>query len=201
MERFAITDRRLGLASHEQHETARSKRLIERSAALAARGVEYILIREKDLSARSLAALGRGVIEAVRTPGFSTKILIAVRADVAMAIGADGVHLSSAPGELTPQQVRTLMPEAFISISCHTLSEVIRARDYGASAILFGPIFGKSVNGIEVVPGIGLSSLAEACKAAGSTPVFALGGINPANAKACIDSGAKGIAAIRMFFC
>jgi thiamine-phosphate pyrophosphorylase len=194
---FAITDRRLGAPGNPESE--RQKRLAATCAALASQGIDYLLIREKDLAAGPLAELSRNIIAAIRNTG-ATKVLIARRPDIAIAVHADGVHLSAAPGELTPGDVRRLIPAAFVSISCHTLEEVQRARDLGASAILFGPIFGKVVAGIEVVPGIGLAPLRQACAVAGDTPVFALGGITAENSATCISAGASGIAAIRMFF-
>jgi len=196
--RYAITDRRIGLAAGSRAEEHLQQRLIARCAALAAEGVDYLLIREKDLSAGPFAGLSRNILEAVRAT--STKVLIASRLDVALATGADGVHLSANPGELTPAQVRQLMPKASISISCHTLDEVTRARGLDASVILFGPIFGKTVNGEEVTPAIGLDLLHQACALAGEMPVFALGGITAGNAPLCEAAGAQGIAAIRLFF-
>jgi thiamine-phosphate pyrophosphorylase len=198
MLRFAITGGSLG--ARDNPESERQKRLIASCAALAAQGIDYILIREKDLAASPLTQLSRAVIAAIRKTASPTRVLIARRPDLAKAIGADGVHLSAAPGELTPNDVRRLIPNAFVSVSCHTLEEVRRARDNGASAILFGPIFGKVVAGFEVAPGIGLDSLRQACTLAGDIPVFALGGITTQNSAACIASGASGIAAIRMFF-
>jgi thiamine-phosphate pyrophosphorylase len=136
----------------------------------------------------------------VRDGNAATRILVAGRPDVAMAVYADGVHLSAAPGELTPGQVRRLMPEAFVTVSCHGLAEVERARDGAASAILFGPVFGKTVAGVEVAAGIGLKALRQACAAAGDVPVWALGGVTETNSEDCVAAGASGVAAIRMFF-
>ena len=110
------------------------------------------------------------------------------------------MHRSGAEGELTPGEVKRLMPEAWVSVSCHTLEEVRRAVAAGADAVLFGPVFGKTVGGVEVVAGTGLEALRLACDAAGEVPVFALGGVTAARAHACEGAGAAGLAAIRMFF-
>jgi thiamine-phosphate pyrophosphorylase len=126
------------------------------------------------------------------------RVIVAGRVDVAIAVGAAGVHLSAREGELTPEQVRALMPAAFVSVSCHRVEEVRRAREGGASAVLFGPVFGKAVDGVEVVPGVGLEKLREAC--AVGVPVLALGGVTEANAGVCVEVGAWGVAGIRMFF-
>jgi thiamine-phosphate pyrophosphorylase len=86
-----------------------------------------------------------------------------------------------------------------VSVSCHTLEEVDRARDGGADLILFGPVFGKTADGEIAVPGVGIEALREACVRAGETPVLALGGITDLNSATTIAAGAKGIAAIRLF--
>jgi len=191
---FAITN---GTVGAEASANAREA-LVARCGELAPRGVEFILVREKQLEAGELVALCREVKAAVRSPG--TRVLVAQRVDVAIAAGLDGVHLSARAGELRPDQVRRLMPEAFVSVSCHTLREVERAREGGASAALFGPVFGKTVDGVQVVSGLGLEWLREACATAGKMPVFALGGVTEANAGECVAAGAGGVAGIRMFF-
>lgn len=196
MERYAITDGRLWFLPGREA----AERLAEACAALAADGVDFILVREKKLAAGELAKVLRRVLGAVRVAGAATKVLVAQRLDVAIAVGADGVHLSGEPGELTALQVRELMPQAFVSVSCHSLAEVVRARETGASTVLFGPVFGKRVDGVEVTLGVGLEALREACVVAREMPVFALGGVGERNAAACIEVGASGVAAIRMFF-
>ena len=201
MLRFAITDRHLSFQPDEQKsEYEVERRLIAACAGVAGTGVDYLLIREKDLAAGELVRLSRGIIAAVRATNSATQILIARRPDVTLVSGADGVHLSAAPGELTPAQVRRLMPEAFVSVSCHTPAEVEHAREQAASAILFGPVFGKMIDGEQVVPGAGVDLLRRACEFADPVPVLALGGVTPANTDACLAAGAAGIAGIRLFF-
>ncbi len=199
--RYAITDRTLTLSAGQgEHEG-----LIAAAVQMALRGVEFLLIREKDLPARELAQLSRKTIEAVRRVSPSTRILIAERLDVAATVGADGVHLSSRPGELSVDEVRrvfrgTAGEEPFVSLACHSLEEVRHARDQEASAALFAPVFGKLVGGTLVSPGVGLKQLHDACVEARSMPVFALGGVTNANAEECLAAGAAGVAGIRMFF-
>jgi thiamine-phosphate pyrophosphorylase len=206
--RYAITDG--SLSGKLQHESVRQParqsaepsvgdsilELSLRCRELASEGVEFLLLREKDLAAGELAQICWRIVDEVAVSG--TKVLVARRLDVALACGADGVHLSAAPGELTVKQVREVFPSAVVSVSCHTLDDVRRA--HGASMVLFGPIFGKTVDGVEVVAGVGLERLQQACLAAGQMPVFALGGVTEANAADCIAAGAAGVAAIRMFF-
>jgi len=74
-----------------------------------------------------------------------------------------------------------------------------QAREDGVDAILFAPVFGKSVGGEVVASGQGLDRLRAACQIAGPMPVFALGGVTLDNAEACLDAGAAGVAGIRLF--
>ncbi len=172
---------------------------------------DFVQLREKDLEAGALAALARNLLHTLNTGQPAPKLLINSRADVAIAVAAAGVHLTSAPGELTPSQVRRLyaaagLPGPIISVSCHTLAEVARAAspEAGAAAtlILFGPVFEKVVSDIpgeHTAAGSGLELLRSACAAATPTPVLALGGITQTNTPACLAAGAAGIAAIRLF--
>ncbi len=196
MVRYAITD---GNASFANGNGA-AEALARRCGELAGEGVEFILVREKQLSAGELAVVCRMVLGAVRGSQGKTKVLVAGRVDVAVAVGADGVNLSGGVGELTVSQVRRVMPGAFVSVSCHSVSDVVRAREMEASAVLFGPVFGKTVSGEEVVAAVGLEALREACWVAGEMLVFALGGVSEGNADSCMEVGASGVAGIRMFF-
>jgi thiamine-phosphate pyrophosphorylase len=173
------------------------RELAARSAGVALGGVDFLLVREKQLEAGELAAVARMIVAAVDG---RARVLIAQRVDVALAVGADGVHLSSAAGELRVGQVRRLMPDGFVSVACHSVDEVRRAREDEADAVLFGPVFGKWVGGVEVVAGVGVERLREACGVAGEMKVFALGGVSEGNAGMCLEAGAAGIAGIRVFF-
>jgi thiamine-phosphate pyrophosphorylase len=219
MLRYAITDRRrLGTTEAE-----RADALIAQAVRLAARvDIDYLQLREKDLPAAALAALARRILETLRMhapdPTRRPKLLINSRADVAIAVRADGVHLTSSPGELTPAQVRQLYSTAglsppTVSLSCHTLADVIAARGLRSEdelcfapdpattpdLILFGPVFEKQVINQRVSEGSGLELLRQACAAAAPIPVLALGGIIEPNATACLTAGAGGIAGIRLF--
>lgn len=196
MLRYAITSGSLRSGAGEQA----WGELAGECAALAQRRVDFILIREKALPAGELVTLSRSVVAEVRGTGAETKVLVAGRADVAVAAEADGVHLASGPGELRVEEVRRVFPTCLVSVSCHTLDEVKAARAQGASAVLFAPVFGKTVDGMEVLHGVGLRALQEACAAAGEVPVFALGGVTETNANDCVQVGAAGVAGIRMFF-
>lgn len=198
MIRYAITSR----LHFPGDEARRQEALVEQCARWAAEGIEMIQLREKDLPAGALAGLARSIL-AVISAG-NTKLLINSRADVAVASGAHGVHLTAAHGELRPAQVRHLYSEAghpapVVSVSCHTLDEVKQARANHADAILFAPVFGKSIAGEVITPAAGLDTLRKACTAAAPIPVYALGGVTPENAPSCIEAGAAGVAGIRLF--
>jgi thiamine-phosphate pyrophosphorylase len=176
MKRYYITDRKAAGGFRALFEIVRDQLHL---------GVDYLQIREKDLSARELFEFSLAVLEAraaihTRQP---TKILLNSRADVAFAIGADGVHLpADAP--------RQTLPGLLVARSCHSLEEVAAAQ---ADFVVFGPVF----EGHDHQPGVGLKDLKAACSS-GKT-VFALGGVDWDNAAQCMEAGAAGIAGIRLF--
>lgn len=198
MLRYAITSRALFPGDEPQKQSA----LIRQCARWAVEDINFIQLREKDLSAGTLASLARAILEAIANS--PTKLLINSRADVALATGAHGVHLTAAPDELLLEQVRRLYDEVrratpFVSVSCHTLAEVKQARANQADAILFAPVFGKIIAGKTITPAAGLEALREACFVASPIPVYALGGVTSENAPSCIKAGAAGVAGIRLF--
>jgi thiamine-phosphate pyrophosphorylase len=191
---------------------------IERARGWAELGVEFVQLREKQLAAGELVRLAAAVREALGERGGRTKLLVNGRADVAVAAGADGVHLTARVGELTVEQVRQVFRtaragEPVVSVSCHSLDEVRRAVADGVDLILFGPVFEKRVfhlNGQRtpagdpgaselVIAGVGLEALREVCAVAGETPVLALGGVTWESAQRCVEAGAAGVAGMRLF--
>jgi thiamine-phosphate diphosphorylase len=200
MLRYAITSRALYPGDELQQQAA----LLREARRWIADGIDLVQLREKDLSASEIAALAREILQAIANASSPTKLLLNSRPDIAIATAAHGVHLTAAPDELTPAQVRSLYasansPAPIITLSCHTLQDVHRARDNQADAIVFAPIFEKIIASQTVTPGQGLDRLRAACLAAAPIPVYALGGVTFDNAAACLDSGAAGIAGIRLF--
>ena len=213
---YAITDRR----QYGANEANARTRLLEQAAAWAAHEVTFIQLREKDLPAREQVKLAREMMQVLRAAGRDwprvPRLLVNGRADVALAAGADGVHLPAGPEVLTPDEVRRIFlvaghaqPPA-ISVSCHRLAEIEVARTQSPDCILFAPVFEKVVGEQEIaatkqnpartriLPGTGLALLERACRAAAPVPVFALGGVTADNAEDCLHAGAAGIAAIRL---
>jgi thiamine-phosphate pyrophosphorylase len=193
VQRYAISPGALNGLQNE----AEVERLVARCRELAAEGVDFLLLREKRLSDRDLYLLTRRVLKAADVG--HAKVMVAGPVQVALAAAADGVHVGSNYG-LVAEAKRKFI-ESWVSCSCHSVADVGLAKAAGADVCLFGPVFGKTVDGVEVVPGVGIDALREACEAAGTgLQVFALGGVSDATAGECVAAGAVGVAGIRMFF-
>jgi thiamine-phosphate pyrophosphorylase len=166
-------------------------RLIE--AAVAAQ-IDLIQLREKHLSGKVLYHLSTSA--AAITSGTGTKLLVNDRADVAALAGADGVHLASS--SLPPNVIRrTFGAEFLIGVSTHSWEEAAAASRSGADFIVFGPVF-DTWSKRQYGEALGLARLREVTSKLPSFPVLALGGVTMANAGACLNAGAAGIAAITM---
>jgi thiamine-phosphate pyrophosphorylase len=156
-------------------------------------GVDFIQLREKDLGLETLCGLVGELAEAMR--GTHTKLLVnvpdMVTALQVIAAGAHGVHFAGKP---VPGVTRGLDPRVLVSLPCHTLEDVAVAMEEKADLVLFSPVFEKQGKTPQ-----GLNGLRRACMAAGGIPVMGLGGVTVANAGACVEAGAVGVAAIRLF--
>ena len=202
-----ITDR----AQFPGDEPVRPQRLLEKIAEAAEAGVDYIQLREKDLPTQELEDLAHKAVDIIQKAQLGTenrelrtKFLINSRTDVALAVSADGVHLPAS--DLPVREVRQIWQQSrlcsagtpargTISQSCHQPSEVQQAAIAGADLALFAPVFEK-----RAVPGTkaaGLDALRQSCQY--TIPVLALGGVTLENASSCLETGAAGIAAIRLF--
>jgi len=166
--------------------------------ALLGANVNWIQIREKDLAARELLELVRRVVGLPNPHG--AKIIVNTRMDVALAAGAQGLHLpagSPAPARFRTQFLPAAPPGFLIGVSCHTIEEVRQAEAEGADYVLFGPVFAPISKISDLAPR-GLDGLRDACGSV-RIPVLALGGITRGNMQACVDAGARGIAGISLF--
>jgi thiamine-phosphate pyrophosphorylase len=226
-----------------------SSALIQKIAAVASAGVDWIQLREKHLFARELSNLAReGSRRAPVCAGGGRarpRIIVNDRLDVAIAERADGVHLGENglpvnEAKLFLESLRVAQPLLFtptleepvpalpalglpvtaapvppsptpalfvtaqtapknflLGVSCHSLEGAKAAEREGASYIFFGPIFATPSKAAFGQPQ-GTVRLAEVCLSV-SIQVLAIGGITVENAAVCIQAGAAGIAAIRLF--
>lgn len=158
-----------------------------------------VQLREKDLGGGALLDHARRLRAVTAAAG--VRLFVNDRVDVALAAGADGVHLGE--GALTPADVRAIAPALQIALSTHTVDQVTEAVSQGlASFAVFGPVF-DTPSKRSFGPAQGLERLRAAVSAAaGGTgsrplPLLAIGGIDIANVSACRGVGAYGIACIR----
>jgi len=202
MQLCAITDRRR-LSAATQSEAALRRQLLGLVEGWTAGGVHFIQLREKDLASPDLQSLAREMAEKIDHN--RSKLLVNVSAEesaaLAVAAGADGVHLAGKPTPGTALRVRQLFRtanlDAIISVPCHTLNDIVVARKEQVDLMLFSPVFEK-LAGPPAAPQ-GLQALRRACAAAEGIPVLALGGVTSINAQDCLTAGAAGVAGIRLF--
>jgi thiamine-phosphate pyrophosphorylase len=201
-----VTDRR-SLPAAPQKDLIEA--LISKIEVVAAAGVDWIQLREKDLSGNDCATLTREALRRISTLSSSraltTRILVNDRLDVALSEQIGGVHLgeNSLPvGEamrllLAYRSAQPCPADFRIGFSCHSLEAAQAAASAGADYLFFGPVFATPSKAAYGSPQ-GLERLAQVCRSV-SIPVFAIGGITLENSPVCFSAGASGIAAIRLF--
>jgi thiamine-phosphate pyrophosphorylase len=182
--------------------------LLKRIAGAASAGIDWIQIREKDLTGKDVGSTVRDSLtlarQANRQNGQPPRILVNDRIDVACTERAGGVHVgeNSLPVRDVSEWIHTQWekPAArdfLVGVSCHSLESAMAAMRDGADYIFFGPLFATPSKAEFGAPQ-GLRKLKEICEAV-SIPVLAIGGITVKNASSCLGAGAAGIAAIRLF--
>lgn len=178
---YPITDRRLSGISHAAQITL-----------LSDGGAEFIQIREKELSSAEFFAEAEAAMAVARARGL--RIMINDRVDIALMIGAAGVHLGQE--DLPPQAARKLLgPNAIIGFSTHTLEQAVEAAKMPVDYIAFGPIFPTTTKE-NPDPTVGLEKLREIREATGKMPLVAIGGITRDKATSVFEAGADSIAVI-----
>jgi len=154
-------------------------------------GADVIQLRDKVCGCRELSRIGR----AIRTITMKTGTLFIVndRLDVALACGADGVHLGQ--DDIRVGVARQIAPPGFIiGVSVGTVDEAVQAEEEGADYIALSPIFSTASKN-DAGPGLGLEVVREIRRSV-SVPVIAIGGINLDNVRQVIAAGADGVAVI-----
>jgi thiamine-phosphate pyrophosphorylase len=178
---YPITDAKLSGLSHAEQ----VKRLIDGGATL-------IQLREKHLDPRDFYLEAAAAIEVARA--HDVQIIINDRVDIALALGADGVHLGQS--DLPPEAARRILGrDAIIGFSTHNLLQAELALDLPIDYVALGPIFAtKSKQHTD--PALGLDELQRISLAVEKLPLVAIGGIASANAQAVFRAGADSVALI-----
>jgi len=192
-----VTDRhRLGARLGSAPDTrATADALLAQVTAAAEAGVDLIQVREAALPDITLVALVRAIRDRVVPHG--ARVVVNDRLDVALASGADGVHLKSASIPVA-EALRLAPPGWLIGRSVHAVAEIERGVAAGAHYLIFGSVFPTHSKpaGWETT---GLAGLAAAVRAASPVPVLGIGGIGLAQARGVAGTGAAGLAAIDAF--
>jgi thiamine-phosphate pyrophosphorylase len=163
-------------------------------AGAVAAGVDWVQIRDRELSGRDLLAHAEEVAAAARAGarrrGGPVRVLVNRRADVALALGLDGLHLGF--DAMPAERARELLgAEALIGVSAHAPEEVARAAGGAAGYALLAPILAP-LSKVAERPPLGPGALRAA--AGHGIPVLAQGGIDAGNAGRMIAAGAAGVA-------
>lgn len=152
-------------------------------------GVDWVQLREKSGPALELYEVAEAVIPQARRAGAG--VLINDRIDVALATGADGVHLAGK--SLPPEKARELFPSGLLGASVHSLGEAKKAAAAGVDYVTFGHVYPTSSKpGMKPRGVIELAEIVESMK----IPVVAIGGIDVSNVHEVLETGASGIAII-----
>lgn len=154
-------------------------------------GVKVIQLREKDLPTREL--LNMTYMMRDLTEQYNARLFINDRVDIALAVGADGVHLGQ--NSIPVHAVRKISGnKLLIGVSTHSIDEAIEAEKDGADYITLGPIY-RTLSKLKYGKPIGINILKEV-RAVVSTPIFAIGGIKLDKVEELTEAGADGVALI-----
>ncbi|HXD33415.1 MAG TPA: thiamine phosphate synthase [Pyrinomonadaceae bacterium] len=182
---YPITDTELsGLRHAEQVEQ------------LAAGGAKLIQIREKNLRPRAFFEEALDAVKAARQAG--CKVIINDRVDIALAVGADGVHLGQ--DDMPPDAARRILgPNAIIGFSTHTLEQAKQAVKLPINYLAVGPIFGTQTK-VNPDAEVGLEGLSLIREVVTDIPLVAIGGMTLANSQSVIAAGADAVAVISALY-
>jgi thiamine-phosphate pyrophosphorylase len=181
LELYVITDEKIsGGLSH-----------IEIAQAAIAGGADVIQLRDKSCRCRELTRIGKAI--AAMTRGSAALFIVNDRLDVALACGADGVHLGQ--GDIRVDTARQIAPPGFIiGVSVGSVSEALLAVKEGADYLAFSPVF-DTLSKSDAGPGHGLTLLRTISDRV-LVPVIAIGGIDSSNVARVFAAGADGVAVI-----
>jgi thiamine-phosphate pyrophosphorylase len=178
---YPITDTRLSGLSH-----------LEQVISLVAGGASLIQLRDKNAPAGEFYDGARDAVDHAHRNG--AKIIINDRVDLALALGADGVHLGQ--DDLGPEHARKLLgPSAIIGFSTHSVEQAIEALTLPIDYLAIGPIFATATKE-DHDPVVGVELLRVVRRLDPAFPIVAIGGIDRRNAASVIDAGADSVAMI-----
>ena len=178
---YALTDVRLSGLSHA-----------EQVDLLSAGGATLVQLREKEMPPREFYEQAKAAVDVASRRG--VQLIVNDRVDVALAVGARGVHLGQ--DDMPPEAARKLLgPEAVIGYSTHNIDQALAATKLPIDYLAIGPIFATTSKS-DTAPVLGLEGLRAVRRAIGAFPLVAIGGITSANAAGVIAAGADSVAVI-----
>jgi len=157
-------------------------------------GVRAVQVREKDLPIRELLGLSYKLREV--TLRYGAKLFINDRVDVAVSVGADGVHLSTT--SMPTYSVKKTWDNLIVGVSCHNEAEALEAEKEGADFITLGPIY-ETPSKLRYGLPLGLDIIRQ-IRAKTDIPIFAIGGVRLENIEEVLREGAYGVALISGIF-
>jgi thiamine-phosphate pyrophosphorylase len=178
---YPITDTDLSGLSHA-----------EQVDLLIAGGATLIQLRDKHAAPRDFHRQAEAALQLARQ--HNARLIINDRVDIALALGADGVHLGQT--DMPVEAARRLLGEhAIIGISTHNLEQAELAANMPVDYVAFGPIF-KTATKDNPDPIAGVEALRAVRTIVGSLPLVAIGGITFANAEEAWMAGADAVSSI-----
>lgn len=170
---------------------SRGRHLLEIVRAAVAGGVSVVQLREKDASTRDFVELGRILVAELK--GGAVPLLINDRVDIALAIGADGVHLGQS--DLPYAVARKLLgPAAIIGLSVESLADAEAAEHLDVAYLGLSPVFATTTKS-DIKPPLGLPGI-RAIRAISRHKLVAIGGIDAGNSGEILIAGADGVAVV-----
>ncbi len=157
---------------------------------LAVAGVDVIQLREKEMEAGDLIRAGEPIRDACREAG--VPFIVNDRADVALALEADGVHLGQ--NDLSAQVARRILGAKIVGASTHTTDEIDDSLEDMPDYIAVGPVYETPTKPGR--PAVGLDLIAYAARTA-TVPWFAIGGVNAETLDEVLDAGARRVVVVR----
>ncbi len=185
-----VTDRRrlTAAASSDDWRTC----LAEQARFAVQAGIDLLQVRERDLDGKELAALVSSLVTVTR--GSRTRLVVNDRLDVALACGADGVHLRG--DSIAVEDARSLAPAGFlVGRSVHSIEDAVRAAS--ADYLIAGLVF-PSTSKPQATAWLGAAGLRSIVRAV-RPQILAIGGIDESRLDEIAETGAAGIAAIGLF--